>query len=141
MLVTSLFQLVVVAVAGVLTVCSLGYCVAAMLILLPLNVLIYALENFIFLLYPHPMKQEGFETFLRTTLTFTAKGLMFGGALAIVVGWAFVAGFVARHMYWDAGPFFAAGLGMLITAAALFCVYATACAYRRFDPCQDSVAA
>jgi hypothetical protein len=138
-LVTSFFQLVVIGVATVLTVSSVGYYVAAVLVLLPLNVLIFALENVIFLLYPHPMKQEGFETFLRTTLTFTAKGLLFGAALGIVVGWAYIAGFVARHMLWDARPFFAAGLGMLITAAAVFSVYATVRAYCRFDPCQDSV--
>jgi hypothetical protein len=139
-LVTSLFQLAVVGLAAVLTVSSLGYCVGALLVLLPLNVLIFSLENFIFLLYPHPMKQEGFETFLRTTLAFTAKGLLFGAALGIVMGWAFASGFVARQMLWDARPFFAVGLGILITAAASFSVYATVLAYQRFDPCEDSVA-
>ncbi len=81
-LMTSLFQLVMVGLAATMTRGSLSHFVAAMLILVPLNVLIFALDNLIFLLYPHPMKQEGFETFLRTTLTFTAKGLFFAGAWA-----------------------------------------------------------
>ena len=42
-----------------------------------MNVLVFALDNLIFLLYPYRMQQEGMEIFLRTMLTFTGKGLLF----------------------------------------------------------------
>ena len=41
-----------------------------------MNVLIFALDNIIFLLYPYRVQQEGLEIFLRTMLTFTGKGII-----------------------------------------------------------------
>ena len=37
----------------------------AMLVMIPLNVLVFGLDNLIFLLYPYRMQQEGLEIFLR----------------------------------------------------------------------------
>ena len=58
---------------------------ATLLLLAPLNALIFTLDNLVYLLYPYRLNQEGIEIFLRTTLTFTAKGLIFAvGLLADV---------------------------------------------------------
>jgi hypothetical protein len=53
-----------------------------MLVMIPLNVLVFGLDNLIYLLYPYRVQQEGLEIFLRTMLTFTGKGLLFAVALA-----------------------------------------------------------
>ena len=55
----------------------------AMLVMaIPLNALVFALDNLIYLLYPYRIQQEGLEIFLRTMLTFTGKGLLFALAMA-----------------------------------------------------------
>ena len=51
------------------------------------NVLIFAVENLVFLLSPHRLRQEGVEVFLRTTLVFTAKFLLFAAGLLVVFLW------------------------------------------------------
>ena len=52
-----------------------------MLVMIPLNVLVFGLDNLIYLLYPYRVQQEGLEIFLRTMLTFTGKGLLFAVGL------------------------------------------------------------
>ena len=137
--ITTLFQLVLVTTAAPLTGNSLTYAAGAMLVLLPLNVFIFALDNFIFLLYPHPLKQEGLETFARTTLTFTGKGVLFGFALAVMVSWAYCAASLGEAIHISSRQIFVAGLGLLLTAISLTSVAGTIWAYRRFDPSFDSL--
>ena len=62
---------------------------ATLILLAPLNALIFAIDNLVYLLYPYRLNQEGIEIFLRTTLTFTAKGLIFTAGLLLTLGWAF----------------------------------------------------
>ena len=58
------------------------------MLLLPLNLWIFALDNLIFLLYPHRLQEEDIQIFLRTTLAFTAKSLLFAGGAVLALGWA-----------------------------------------------------
>ena len=68
----------------------------AMLVMIPLNVLVFGLDNLIYLLYPYRVQQEGLEIFLRTMLTFTGKGLLFAVGLAAMSAWGFAAAALTR---------------------------------------------
>lgn len=76
--VTSIFQLVTMSLAMIVNPYSPRYLLVGIMVLLPFNVFIYALENLIFLLYPYRMAEESVRMFLRTILAFTAKGLLLG---------------------------------------------------------------
>jgi hypothetical protein len=107
------------------------------------NILIFALDNLIFLWYPHRPDQEGMEIFLRTTLTFTGKGLLFAAALAIVLAWSYPASKLARliHQLLDytvsGYAIFLAGILAMLCAAVVAAVWLLARAYRHFDPSVD----
>ena len=76
-LIATLFQGGVLAFAVAARGCRLHLLITAMLVMIPLNVLVFGLDNLIYLLYPYRVQQEGLEIFLRTMLTFTGKGLLF----------------------------------------------------------------
>ena len=140
-LITSLFQVVIVTIAAIVTGNSLSYAAGAMLVLFPMSLAIYGFDNLIFLLYPHPMKQEGIDAFTRTTLTFTGKGLVFAAALCVMVAWAVCASTLTRTLGMN-NPryFFVAGLGILLAALGIASVMANIWAYERFDPSADAIA-
>jgi hypothetical protein len=116
---------------------------AAMLVMIPLNMLVFALDNLIYLLYPHRVQQEGLEIFLRTMLTFTGKGLLFAAGLAVMAAWGFTAAALTRALSahtgirLDAYAVFAAGMiaGPAVLAALVLCGLART--YRRMDPIED----
>ncbi len=144
--IASVFQLMVLVLAAGLRPLHPGYVISAWLLLIPMNALVFAMDNLIFLLYPHRPNQEGLEIFLRTTLTFTAKGLMFALALALAAGWALLAGIVAHRMAFVAEPaaiarcIFAAGLALMLSVAAVTTVRLNMRAFHRYDPSQDTPA-
>ncbi len=145
-LLCSLFQLVVLLVAIVVRPYPIGWLCMAMLVLIPTNVLIFALENLIFLLYPYRLNQEGLGVFFRSILTFTGKGILFAGALAIALIWAFVARYLTFQLLpanlHNIGSFiFISGMWALTTAAAAITTALLIGVYRRFDPSQDTPAA
>jgi len=116
---------------------------AAMVVMVPINVLVFALDNLIYLLYPYRIQQEGLEIFLRTMLTFTGKGLLFALGLAAMSGWAFAADAVTGAISQFSGGsvpaniVFASGIiagPTLCAALALVCLCR---AYRRLDPIED----
>jgi hypothetical protein len=92
------------------------------------------------------MNQDGFEVFLRTTLTFTAKGLLFTLALAGILGWGFVAAKIATFVTELSGvavPGYAVFLSGMVGALCGCCVLTIlllASAYQQFDPCEDRAA-
>ena len=95
-LLTSLFQMGVLAVTVIVRPAPIGYVIAAIVLLPTLNVLIFSVENFIFLLSPYRVNQEGIDVFLRTILVFTAKGMFFAFALVILFVWSHIARDVSR---------------------------------------------
>jgi hypothetical protein len=87
-LIATAFQFSVYLVAGVLRPVSLTLLFSAMLLSVPMNVLFVAIDNLIFLLYPHRPTQEGFEAFVRTILKFTFKSVLLGLAGTFVIFWS-----------------------------------------------------
>ena len=115
----------------------------AMLVMTPLNVLVFGLDNLIFLLYPYRMQQEGLEIMLRTMLTFTGKGVLFAVAMAAVSVWGFAAAALARVISHGIGrtvnayTVFADGM---IAGSALFAalvLYGLCRTYRNLNPIED----
>ena len=76
------------------------YLLVAMLVMLPLNALVFGLDNLIYLLYPYRVQQEGLEIFFRTMLTFTGKGLLFTIGLAAMSAWGLASTAIARNVVW-----------------------------------------
>ena len=140
------FQVAVLTIALIVRPTHPGFAAAALLLLIPLNVVIFALDNLIFLLYPHRLNQEGLEVFLRTTLTFTAKGLLFTLGLGLAIGWAFLARKIARAtaewgiMLGNGTVLFVLGVGCMLCVIATLAMCLLVRAYQRFDPSQDTPA-
>ena len=144
MLLATLFQAAVLAFAVAARSLPLHYLPVTLLVMIPLNLLVFAVDNLIFLLYPHRMQQEGLEVFFRTMLTFTAKGLLFAAGMALVATWGLAAATLTRHASaWlntnlDAHTTFAAGLILGPALLALLVLNALARTYRGLDAIEDS---
>lgn len=140
------FQVAVLCVAFLIRPVPVGYLLGAAAFLIPLNLLIFAMENTIFLMYPYRLNQEGLEVFLRTTLTFTAKSLLFSVALVVV----FVLSQVARDLsqtvvfrnVFGGNHHLAFGLTMWLSVAvgAVLLTRLLSRVYDRHDVCLDGVA-
>ena len=107
--------------------------------LVPTNVLIFALENLIFLLYPYRLSDDGLGVFFRSILTFTAKGLLFAAALGATWLWALAAHHISRQLPFRNLPcaaelVFLAGMWLLIAVAAAASIAALVRVFRKFDP-------
>jgi len=145
-LIVSAYQLAVLLITELIYPVHPGLLVAAIVLLAPLNILIFALDNLIYLLYPYRLNQEGLEILLRTTLTFTAKGLLFGLALGVMIGWALVAAQTARtfagssSVLGDAKLIFVVGAWLMLCLSAVVTWWLLVRAYCRFDPSQDTPA-
>jgi len=114
-----------------------------MLVMIPLNVLVFGLDNLIFLLYPYRIHQEGLEILLRTMLTFTAKGLLFAVGLAAMSTWGYAAAVLTQGVsHWTGGSanayaVFAGGMIVGPTVAAALVLYGLCGTYRNIDPVED----
>ncbi len=145
-LMASATQLLVLALASLVHPVGPRLLVFAMLLLFSSNVLIFALDNLIFLLYPFRAGQEGLDVFLRTTLTFTGKGVIFGLGLTLMYGWFAMSGFVASLSDVGGGPLvdrgmlFAIGTMSMLCLAATTTIYLLVKAFCRFDPSCDTPA-
>jgi hypothetical protein len=142
-LIATLFQSCVLAVAIAARALPPHLFITAMLVMIPLNVLVFGLDNLIYLLYPYRVQQEGLEMFLRTLLTFTAKGLLFACGMAAVSTWGFAATALTRALEdWTGAALntftlFAAGMvvGPSILAVLVLCGLGRA--YRNMNPIED----
>lgn len=135
------FQWIVLIIASVNGSVSLWQASIAATLLIPINVLIFAVENVLFMIAPYRRNQEGVAVFLRTILTFTAKGMLFAIGLAITVAWAFVCrqmGANYIHGQFIAGLMFGAGIWFLTSLAAASMTVWLARMYREFDPSLDA---
>jgi hypothetical protein len=145
-LIASAYQLAVLLITALIYPVHPGLLVAAFVLLTPMNILIFSLDNLIYLLYPYRLNQESLEIFLRTTLTFTAKGLLFGLALGVTLAWALVVVQIAsvftgsNSLLGDAKFVFVAGAWLLLCLSAVATWWLLVRAYCRFDPSQDTPA-
>lgn len=136
-LLASLLQLTVLSATVWTQQANPALAVAAWLLLVTLNMIIFGMDNLVFLWFPYRLKQEGLFIFLRTTLVFTAKGLLFAAALAVVFVWAIVAPPLAEQCGIPGRPVFLGGLWLLLASAAAVLVRLTASAFACFDPSLD----
>jgi hypothetical protein len=131
--IASLFHLAVIAIAQIATGVPWTHGAAALAVLLPISLLCFALDNLIFLMYPHRLREEGLVMFVRTTLTFTAKGMFFGLALALVAAWAYLARAAAAWMSVDTLSLFVTGISLFLVATNAIVLRLMVSAYRHFD--------
>lgn len=142
-LIATFFQSGVLALASISRSVPPHHVLMALLLIIPLNVLVFALDNLIYLLYPYRMQQEGLEIFLRTMLTFTGKGLLFTAGLVALSGWVLSATTLAeRCSDWTSITINAAAvcLGGMIAGPSLLAalvLYGLCRAYRNIDPIED----
>lgn len=140
------FQIGVLYFAAAVKPVPIGYLLGATAFLVPMNLLIFAMENTIFLMYPYRLNQEGLEVFLRTTLTFTAKSLLFSAALVVVFllsQWAHdLARVTLFRSVFGSNHHLAFGLTMWLSvaAAAALLTWVLSRVYDRHDVCLDSIA-
>lgn len=145
-LIATVFQFAVLIVAACVRPVPALYVAGAAAFLVPLNLLIFSVENSIFLLYPYRPNQEGLEVFLRTTLTFTAKSLLFALALVVVYWLSQIARdvselpFVKPFLGGNHRAAFAATMWCTVTLAAAFFTLFLARIYDQHDPSLDRIA-
>ena len=141
----TLFQLVVLAIAWILRPYGIGLLLLAIAVLLPVNMLIFCVENLIFLLYPYRPNQEGIGVFLRSILTFTAKSVIFFLGLVGTILLVLTAGAIARQIPWGDYPtrvilIFSVGMWSVLVLNVLFFGWMLRRALVQFDCSQDTPA-
>ncbi len=140
-LLTTLLQVFVLAIAYIVSPVPLVIAVNALLMMIPLNVVIFGLDNLIYLMYPYRQSEEGLQPFVRATLTFTAKGLLFGMAIAVVYVWAIscrrLHDVPLLSTFGDHRILFAAGLWVMMVSCAAVLTLLAARVFDRFDPSID----
>jgi hypothetical protein len=142
-LIATLFQSAVLAFAIAVGSLPPHYFLMAMLLMVPLNVLVFGLDNLIYLLYPYRVQQEGLEIFLRTMLTFTGKGLLFALGLAAMSAWGLAAAAWTSGISQRLGSavityiVFIGGLLAGLTLLASLVLYALCRTYRNLNPIED----
>ena len=136
-----LFQTTVLAVAVLSGKVILWQAILAGVLLVPVNVLIFSAENYIFMVAPYQRNKEGFDVFLRTILTFTAKGLFFGVGLGLSLLWVTIIVKMHNYFAWSnlvSTTCFTLGLWGFTLSLAWFFVSAITTRFERFDPSQDT---
>jgi len=142
-LIATLFQSVVLAFAVMARSLPPHLVLLTMLVMTPLNVLVFSLDNLIYLLYPYRVQQEGVEIFVRTMLTFTGKGLLFTFGLAVMSLWGFASVNVARAFSaWIGGTInasliFSAGMIVGPSLLSALVLYGLCRTYRNLDAAED----
>jgi hypothetical protein len=144
-LIATVFQWTMILAAYVARPVELPYVLAALALFVPANLVVFGLDNLLFLLFPHRLHQEGIDVFLRTTLVFTAKGVVFAIALAGVLLWSVAARSLAEALAsagvtW-LGPVtvFGGGLWGLTMVAAVVAIGLASRAFLHFDPSRGAV--
>ncbi len=139
----SLFQLVVLLVAMCIRPYPLLWLAVFMLFLIPINGVIFGLENVIFMTFPYRPNQEGVVVFIRSILTFTGKGLLFGLAVVATLCWILCVRWLTGHSQDSTAQSLAAtwlfmgGLWFMTILAAGGMSLLTARLFEKFDPSQD----
>jgi hypothetical protein len=133
-LVTFGFHIFVLTVAVLARPVPPAWYLGTLTIMFPIVVFLVALDNLIFLWFPHRLVEEGFEVFLRSIMTFTTKLLLIGVGMGLIVLCEVVAFAVSDAFGIPQRPLFIGGMIALAWSAALFCTALVVRAYRNFDP-------
>jgi hypothetical protein len=134
-LLACLFQTAIFVAAGVYRSVDPQLIVAAVVFSLPLTVLFVALDNLVFLLYPHRPTQEGFAAFVRTILKFTGKSVLMALFAAAIMVWAPLSAAITALTPFATSTslVFAVGILLGVTALAGTAVAGVVSAFGRFD--------
>lgn len=112
----------------------------AVLLSVPVTILFVAIDNLIFLLFPHRPTQEGFEAFLRTILKFTGKSALLALFAGLLLLWAPVCNAVRILLALESTrTIFMVGVIVGASGLAAASFYSVAAAFRRFDIAEHSV--
>ncbi len=134
------FQAGVLFVATIFSSIIWSQAIFAGVILVGFNLLIFTAENLIFLLSPYRRNQEGLDVFIRTVLTFTGKGIVFGLAVSVLLVWAtlsvLIVGMLGLTAGWAVG-LFCIGLFFMIGAVEALLLLGLVRLFDRFDPSED----
>ncbi len=141
----TLFQLTVLCIAWMFRPFPLPWLVISTLLLIPVNGLIFAIENLIFLLYPYRPNEEGVGVFVRSILTFTAKGVLFLMAIVLTMAWVGASHWLTDATSWGTTDFrlavyFTGGMWGMTAGMTIMLVATIARVFDRFDPSQDTPA-
>lgn len=139
---TTAFQIVALTITMCISPFHIAYFFIAMALLLPFNLFIFGLENLLIMWYPYRLNQEGIQVFVRSILSFTAKGLFFAVAAAAILIWAYAAKYLGE-LWLPGSPrlglsvLFSVGgfLGLFGLAATVVALLARS--FERFDPSCD----
>ena len=134
-LLACLFQTAIFVAAGVYRSVDPQLIVAAVVFSLPLTVLFVALDNLVFLLYPHRPTQEGFAAFVRTILKFTGNSVLMALFAAAIMVWAPLSAAITALTPFATSTslVFAVGILLGVTALAGTAVAGVVSAFGRFD--------
>ena len=142
----SVFQGIVFVIAAITDQATPMWFVCCWLSFIPINLLIMAFENLIFMLHPYRKNKEGLDVFLRTILTFTGKGLTWGAGIALIVFWAIASKSITGALLPETmsaqlvqGAVFFGGAMAFIFACAAILLAGLTRLFVRFDPSTDSV--
>lgn len=131
---TFLFQVVVLSIAIAVRPYWFENLLGSLSLMLPLVVFFFALDNLIFLWFPHRVNEEGFEVFLRTILTFTAKGILFGLILGVIILWERTSVQLHLLLTWNQRGIFWVGLNTIGWLMALTTCAVLIRTFRLYDP-------
>ena len=104
--------------------------------LLPVDILIYAVENFVFLLFPFrmgPTNGQDLQNMVRVMLTMVVKMLLIGSCAGIAIGLGAVCYYLTER--WSISLAVGWVTTLLCSAAVM---PALAWAFRKFDPASDT---
>lgn len=146
----TLFQTIVLSIAMIVEPYSVSTFLLCIGLLVPINFVIFGLENLIFMYFPYRPNQEGIAVFIRSILTFTAKGILFCCALVTMMAWIRISIWLARH--WGIEPSNQGHLPLSVLVILWSGIWCSLCAigatlfvmisrvYAKFDPSQDAPA-
>ncbi len=135
LLITFAFQWITIAVAAMVTRPGLGQFFLWTGVLSALAVFTFAVENALFLAYPHHERAEGIGMMVRAKLSFLGKVAVIAGSLTALVIWATVC---KNTMPESISQFvFVTGAVVATWAVAAASILATSWCWRRFDLSYD----
>ncbi|QEG39755.1 hypothetical protein [Roseimaritima ulvae] len=134
-LITIVFQCTVVAIALVFRPVSIMQAAFWLGTLAGTAVFAFALENALFLAFPHRLKQEGIEMFVRAKLAFIGKGCLWALATVVLLAWALLCARTFEHPL--RMPVLAMGILVLVWSAAAGALWIAARTWKRFDLSSD----
>ncbi|MEP3479545.1 MAG: hypothetical protein ABJZ55_09880 [Fuerstiella sp.] len=133
-LLASAFQWVLFFAVGWYRGVAIDLVLVAVLLSIPVTVLFVAIDNLIFLQFPHRPTQEGFEAFFRTILKFTGKSALLALFAAALLLWAPLChGLTVLFALESTRTPFLVGVLIGASLLAMISFYGVVSTFRRFD--------